>query len=105
MIQGLKNLFGLGPKVDFNELMSKGAQIIDVRTPSEFNSGHIKGSLNIPLSNIAENLDKIKKDKPIITCCASGMRSASARSILTSKGYREVHNGGGWMSLQQKIRK
>nr|WP_294861284.1 rhodanese-like domain-containing protein [uncultured Fluviicola sp.] len=105
MIQGLKNLFGIGSKVDFNELMNKGAQIIDVRTPSEFNSGHIKGSLNIPLSNISENLAKIRKDKPIITCCASGMRSASAKSILTSKGYREVHNGGGWTSLQQKIRK
>lgn len=105
MIQGLKNLFGLGPKADFKELMSKGAQIIDVRTPSEFSSGHIKGSLNIPLSNISENLTKIKQDKPIITCCASGMRSASARSILTSKGYRDVYNGGGWMSLQQKIQK
>lgn len=105
MIQGLKNLFGLGPKVDFNELMSKGAQIIDVRTPSEFNGGHIKGALNIPLSHISENLTKIRKDKPVITCCASGMRSASAKNILTSKGYREVHNGGGWMSLQQKIQK
>ncbi len=105
MIQGIKKIFGLGPKVDFNELMSKGAQIIDVRTPSEFKSGHIQGSLNIPLSNISDNLTKINKDKPVITCCASGMRSASAKTILTSKGYREVHNGGGWTSLQQKIRK
>lgn len=105
MIQGLKNLFGLGPKVDFNELMSRGAQIIDVRTPSEFNSGHIKGSVNIPLSHISEDLAKIKKDKPVITCCASGMRSASAKTILTSKGYREVHNGGGWANLQQKLKK
>jgi phage shock protein E len=105
MIQKIKSLFGLSPKVDFMELMNKGAQIIDVRTPSEFKSGHIQGSLNIPLSNISENLTKIKKDKPVITCCASGMRSASARSVLVSKGFREVHNGGGWMSLQQKIQK
>lgn len=105
MIQGLKKLFGLGAKVDFKELMDKGAQIIDVRTPSEFNSGHIKGSLNIPLSHISEELTKIRKDKPIITCCASGMRSGSAKNILTSEGYREVHNGGGWVSLQEKIRK
>ncbi len=105
MIQSLRKLFGLGPKADFNELMNRGAQIIDVRTPSEFNSGHIQGALNIPLSHISENLSKIKKDKPIITCCASGMRSASAKNILSSKGFREVHNGGGWMSLQQKIKK
>ncbi|MDF3026258.1 MAG: Rhodanese-like protein [Fluviicola sp.] len=105
MIQRLKNLFGLGPKTDFNDLMTNGAQIIDVRTPSEFNGGHIKGAVNIPLSNISENLNKIKKDKPVITCCASGMRSASAKSILISKGFREVYNGGGWSSLQQKIKK
>jgi phage shock protein E len=104
MIRSLKSLFGLGPKIDFKELISREAQIIDVRTPAEFSTGHIKGSLNIPLSLIAKNLEKIKKDKPIITCCASGMRSASAENILRSKGFREVHNGGGWMSLQQKIK-
>jgi len=49
-------------------------------------------------------LSKLKKDKPIITCCASGMRSASAKSILKSNGFTEVHNGGGWSSLQNKIR-
>ncbi|AEA45493.1 rhodanese-like domain-containing protein [Fluviicola taffensis] len=105
MMQSLKNLFGLGPKVDFNELMSRGAQIIDVRTPSEFNSGHIRGSVNIPLSLIPQNLSNIQKNKPIITCCASGMRSASAKNILKAKGFSEVHNGGGWSSLQQKIQK
>ncbi|MFN6083407.1 MAG: rhodanese-like domain-containing protein, partial [Fluviicola sp.] len=42
-------------------------------------------------------------DKTIITCCASGMRSASAKSLLKSSGYAEVHNGGGWMSLRNKI--
>ena len=103
MIQLLKNIFGLGPKVDLKELMKKGAQIIDVRTKEEFQGGHIRGSVNIPLQNLNGNLSKIKKDKPVITCCASGMRSASAKSILKSNGFTEVHNGGGWMSLQNKI--
>ncbi|MBP8067673.1 MAG: rhodanese-like domain-containing protein [Pedobacter sp.] len=50
------------------------------------------------------NLNKLtNKNKAIITCCASGMRSASAKSILKSSGYAEVHNGGGWSSLQSKI--
>ena len=103
MIQKLKNLLGFGPKVDFKELKQSGAQIIDVRTKGEFQTGHIKGSVNIPLQSLQHNMSKVKKGKPIITCCASGMRSASAKSILKSKGHSEVHNGGGWMSLQNKI--
>lgn len=103
MIQLLKNIFGIGPKADLKELVKKGAQIIDVRTKGEFQGGHIRGSVNIPLQEIPGRLSKIKKDKPVITCCASGMRSASAKSILKSNGFSEVYNGGGWMSLQNKI--
>ena len=90
MLSNLKQLFGLEPKVNFSDLMKEGAQIIDVRSSVEFNSGHIKGSINIPLQNIQNNLSKIKRDKPVITCCASGMRSASAKSILKSNGYKHV---------------
>jgi rhodanese-related sulfurtransferase len=103
MINSLKSLLGLGPKVDYAQLIKEGAQLIDVRTPGEFKSGHIKGSINIPLQNLSGSLSKIKKDKPVITCCASGMRSASARSILKSAGFAEVHNGGGWSSLKSKL--
>lgn len=94
---------GLGPKVDYAELVKNGAQIIDVRTKGEYQGGHIRGSVNIPLQNLQNSISKIKKDKPVITCCASGMRSASAKSILKSNGFTEVHNGGGWTSLQSKI--
>jgi len=82
MLVLIKKLLGIGPTVNFAQLIKEGAQIIDVRTSGEFASGHIIGSINIPLQNITASLTKIKKDKPIITCCASGMRSASARSIL-----------------------
>ena len=44
-----------------------------------------------------------KKDRPIITCCASGNRSRVAKSIIKSAGYTEVHNGGGWMKVQRLI--
>lgn len=103
MLEFLKRLFGMGPGVDLKELVKNGAQIIDVRTKGEYQSGHIQGSVNIPLQVLQENLSKIKKDKPVITCCASGMRSASAKSILVSNGYTDVHNGGGWSSLQYQI--
>ncbi len=103
MLQMLKNLLGLGPATDYRELMKNGAVIIDVRTKQEYVGGHIKNSVNIPLNILPSQLAKIKKDKAVITCCASGMRSASAKTILKSAGYTEVYNGGSWISLQQKI--
>lgn len=103
MLQMLKNIFGLS-HTDYTELLENGAQIIDVRTPQEYATGHINGSINIPLNVLPSTLNKVQKDKPIITCCASGMRSASARGLLISKGYKDVYNGGGWTSLQRKIK-
>jgi rhodanese-related sulfurtransferase len=103
MLNTIKQLLGLGPKTDYRELVKNGAQIIDVRTPGEFKGGHIKGAINVPLQNIASQLSRIRNDKPVITCCASGMRSASAKSILKSNGYSEVYNGGSWMSLDSKL--
>lgn len=104
MMDTLKSMLGLGPTVDFNELMAKGAQIIDVRTTGEYASGHIKGSKNIPLQSLSSNLNKINKNLPVITCCASGMRSASAKSVLQSQGFKDVYNGGGWASLNAKLK-
>ena len=104
MLDTLKQLFGFGAKVDYAQLVKQGATILDVRSKGEYAGGHIKGSINISVDTLSNNLSKLKKDKPIITCCASGMRSASAKSILKSNGFTEVYNGGGWSSLQQKIR-
>ncbi len=104
MINTLKQLFGFGPKVAMKELMDQGAIIIDVRTKGEYAGGHIKGSINIPVDQLKSNLKKIKsKDQIVITCCASGMRSASAKGMLKSEGYTNVHNGGAWSSLEYKI--
>ncbi len=105
MIQALKNLLGIGPKVDYAELAKNGAIILDVRSKGEYSGGNIKGSINISVDSLHNNLGKLKdKNKVIITCCASGMRSASAKSILKSNGYTQVHNGGSWLSLQNKIK-
>ena len=62
MLNTLKNLLGFGPKVDFAELVKQGAVIVDVRTPGEYASGHIRGSVNIPLQSLSGQLTKIKKD-------------------------------------------
>ena len=102
MLDAIKNLFGMD-KTDYADLVKQGAVIVDVRSKSEYAGGHIKGSLNIPVDQLDKNLSKLSKDKTIITCCASGMRSDSAKSILQNHGYKNVHNGGGWMSLNNKI--
>ena len=104
MFSFIKKLLGGGAQVDFAQLVKDGAQIVDVRSPEEYKGGHIKGSINIPLQSLSGGVKKLKKDKPVITVCASGMRSASAKGILKSNGFTEVHNGGGWSSLASKIR-
>jgi rhodanese-related sulfurtransferase len=104
MFDSIKKLFEV-EKTDYAQLIADGAIILDVRSAGEYSSGHIKGSVNIPVDKLAANLHKLKaKNKPIITCCASGMRSASAKNILTTNGYENVHNGGAWQSLNQKIK-
>jgi phage shock protein E len=82
------------------ELRSRGALIVDVRTPGEFSQGHAKGARNIPLGVLKDRLPDLDRAKPILTCCASGARSASARSILLKAGFKEVHNVGAWTVLK-----
>jgi rhodanese-related sulfurtransferase len=96
-------MFSSAPAVNFEELVKNGAIIVDVRTPGEFNSGHIKGSINIPLDQINNKKDELKKkNKVIITCCRSGNRSGIAESMLQSAGI-ECYNGGPWNVLNDKI--
>jgi len=101
---GFLEILGFGNKSEqIKEFVVKGAVVIDVRSPGEFISGHIKGSKNIPLDVVAFRIEEIKRlNKPVITCCRSGMRSAQATSILKQNGI-EVMNGGGWDSLERKL--
>jgi phage shock protein E len=103
MFDLLKKIFGI-EKTDYAQLVTDGAIILDVRTTGEFSNGHIKGSINIPVDKLAANLHKLKvKNKTVITCCASGARSAAAKGILKSNGYANVHNGGAWQNLNRKL--
>jgi phage shock protein E len=98
----LKKLFGV-KVTDYNQLIKNGAIIIDVRTSGEYNSGHISGSTNVPLDKIKSKIKKIENlKKPVIFCCASGMRSSQATSIAKSRGV-DAYNGGGWSGLKRKI--
>ena len=96
--------FLTGNKTDkIKDFQSRKAIIIDVRTKAEFSQGAIPGSKNIPMQMLNGKIEDIKKmNKPVIACCASGMRSASAASVLNKHGIEAV-NGGGWSSLQKKL--
>ena len=101
MLTFFKNLFK--PSADVAKLVQQGAVIVDVRTKSEYQAGHINGSRNIPLDSIKKEIQSLKKlNKPIVTVCMSGARSGMAKSVLASAGI-EVYNGGAWTSLKRKI--
>jgi phage shock protein E len=96
-------LFG---KNNIKEAIQKGAVIIDVRTPHEYDNGRIPGSINIPVDRISVSIERIKSmKKPIILCCNSGTRSSQAKDILKSAGLQEVYNGGSWESVLRIINK
>lgn len=96
-------MFSSAPEVNYADLVKNDAIIVDVRTPGEFRSGHINGSINIPLDDIKNKTEELKKkNKVIITCCRSGNRSGMAKSILQAAGI-ECHNGGAWNVLNNQI--
>lgn len=86
--------------MNINQIIKeKRGTIVDVRTPVEFMSGSVPGSLNIPLQEIPGKLEELKKmTSPLILCCASGGRSSHATQILSQHGI-ECYNGGSWMEL------
>ncbi len=86
-----------GPKVDYAELLANGAVVIDVRSPGEFYMGNKKGSLNIPLQDLAGKVNKYK-NKEVILVCQSGMRAASAKGLFEKAGIK-AYNAGNWKNV------
>jgi rhodanese-related sulfurtransferase len=85
-------------------LVSEGAFLVDVRTPAEFEGGHVKGSVNIPLDSIPFQLEKFKDKKNVIVFCRSGNRSGQAKFILEQNGITNVTNGGTWDQVNALVK-
>ena len=99
MFEKLKSLFN-GPSKAVQQLVDNGAILIDVRTPAEYHTGHLSNAQNIPLDVLYQKVESIKHlNKPVITVCRSGARSAIAKGILTSAGI-DAHDGGAWTNFK-----
>jgi phage shock protein E len=100
---GFLGFLGLGNS-KIKEALQKGAVVIDVRTAYEFDQGHVPRSVNIPVDRVPASVERIKDmKKPVIFCCASGMRSGQAAGIMRSNGLKEVYNGGSWETVLKII--
>lgn len=75
-------------------LIKQGAFLLDVRTPSEFASGHIEGAINIPVQALAQRFTELPQDKAIIVYCRSGRRSASATQMIHEAKFASVYDLG-----------
>jgi phage shock protein E len=98
MFKFLKSLFSSNND-ELKKQIAEGAFLVDVRTPHEFDSEHVKGSVNIPLDRVQHQINQFKSKPYIIVFCASGMRSAQAKSILVSNGITNVANGKTWRKI------
>ncbi|MDX9943874.1 MAG: rhodanese-like domain-containing protein [Azonexus sp.] len=87
------------------------ARVLDVREVSEFTAGHIPEAINIPGGKLLDRLHEIEKfkDKPLIVCCAAGMRSNKACRELKDKGFTQLYNLAGgvdaWLAASYPLQK
>ncbi len=91
---------GVGPQAAVNLINHDGAVTIDIRTKSDFESGHIINSIHIPLGEIQQATDKLKKhkDKPLLVYCAAGNLSSQAVKELKGMGFDQTHALKGGLS-------
>ena len=87
----------ISPAAYTTEFVDSGRQhfLLDVRTPGEYDGGHIANSANISVETLAGQLAQVPTDQPIIVYCRSGNRSAQAAAILRQAGYTQVYDLGG----------
>lgn len=114
---GMDNIFGYVPYVgewtalggellkadvvsaeELKKLARDGAQVVDLRGATEYNSGHISGAENVFIGTLEQNLDKIRKDSPVVVHCQAGDRSSIGYSLLVKNGFTNVKNYSGGIS-------
>ena len=101
----LLKMAGRIPTKDAQGYLNKGALVIDVRSSSEFNAGHLSTAINIPLDEIDTVLPRQVKDKNqvLLLHCQSGMRSGIAAKKLKGMGYTNVFNLGSFSRAKEIV--
>ena len=74
--------------------------LVDVRTPEEFAQGNVKNSINIPISELENNLSKLEGKNNVVVFCKAGIRAAKAEKLLKDKGIKNVYNGKTWENVK-----
>ena len=97
--QGNQNVIAttqrLNPQQYQSTMANTDHMLVDVRTPEEFNSGHIAGAVNISLQTLPTQMSTLPKDKPIVLYCRSGSRSHTAAQMLAQAGFTKIYDLGG----------
>jgi rhodanese-related sulfurtransferase len=92
-------LFARAPAVDplaaSDRIAAGTVLVVDVRQPAEWNGGHIRGAVHIPLTQLATRIDRIPAGKTILTVCRSGHRSSAAAATLRRAGHDVLNLRGG----------
>ena len=91
MFQSIKEMLGFGPATDYAQLVKDGAVILDVRSQGEFASGHIKGSINIPVDQLRNNLQKLKDKKGL----------DPAKEVANNQSYKTLESVNGVYNINK----
>jgi phage shock protein E len=98
-------MFGFG-RNNIKRALRKGAIIIDVRPPNEFDRGRVPDSINIPVDRFSINIMRIKNmNCPVIICGDSWQQANAAVKMLKQNGLKEVYNGESWDSLAKLVKR
>jgi len=94
---------GQAKPAEARALLQKGGRVIDVRTPAEYQGGHLDNAVNIPLAELGERAAREFPDRntPLLLHCASGARSAAGQRLLQKLGYQSVVNLGSYNRAAQ----
>ncbi len=94
-----KPLLAFVQSKEAKRMVKEGAQLVDVRTPSEYSKGALRDSINIPVSRLRQHFDALERERPYILCCRTGVQSEVAAFALRQRGFEVYVLQGGLKAI------